>query len=76
MAARAGSKQTQLLKALLGRLTDTLQAVKRIKATGREGALADLLASQSRRLNRQLNGTAVNLLDLVSKTGRFQHLSR
>ncbi len=54
MAARAGSKQTHLLKTLLGRLTDTLQAVKRIKATGREAALANLLADQSVRLNKQL----------------------
>ncbi len=54
MAARAGNKQTYLLKTLLGRLTDTLQAVKRIKATGREAALANVLADQSVRLNKQL----------------------
>jgi len=54
MAARAGRKQTGLLNALLARLTDTLQAVKRIKASGREVALAELLADRSVRLNRQL----------------------
>ncbi len=54
MAARAGRKQTGLLKSLLARLTDTLQAVKRIKATGREIPLAELLTDQSVRLNRQL----------------------
>ncbi len=54
MAARAGRKQTELLKSLLGRLNDTLQAVKRIKGTGREAAFAELLEDRSLRLNRQL----------------------
>ena len=36
MARRAGMRQTRLAKSLLGRLTDTLQAVKPLKAMARE----------------------------------------
>jgi ATP-binding cassette subfamily C protein len=54
MSGRAGHKQVRLLKSLLGRLTDTLQAAKRLKAGGREQALAALLDRDSNRLNRQL----------------------
>ena len=54
IAARAGRKQTGILKSLLGRLTDTLQAVKLLKATGRESAVGPLLADETQRLNRQL----------------------
>ena len=54
MSTRAGRKQTELLKSLLGRLTDALQAVKLLKATGRESSIGPLLADDTRRLNRQL----------------------
>jgi ATP-binding cassette subfamily C protein len=54
MAGRAGRKQTALLRSLLGRLTDTLQAVKMLKATGRENLIGPLLEHDTRRLNRQL----------------------
>ncbi len=54
VSSRAGRKQTHLLKALLGRLTDALQAVKLLKATGRESSIGPLLAEYTRRLNRQL----------------------
>jgi ATP-binding cassette subfamily C protein len=54
VSSRAGRKQTHLLKALLGRLTDALQAVKLLKATGRESSIGPLLADYTRRLNRQL----------------------
>ncbi|HEY5656837.1 MAG TPA: ABC transporter ATP-binding protein [Myxococcota bacterium] len=54
VSSRAGRKQTNLLKALLGRLTDALQAVKLLKATGRESSIGPLLADYTRRLNRQL----------------------
>jgi ATP-binding cassette subfamily C protein len=54
MAARAGRRQTALLRSLLGRLTDALQAVKMLKATGRENLIGPLLESDTRKLNRQL----------------------
>jgi ATP-binding cassette subfamily C protein len=54
IAGRAGRKQTELLKSLLGRLTDALQAVKLLKATGREEAVRHLLDEDTRRLNKQL----------------------
>jgi len=54
MSSRAGRKQTRLLKSLLGRLTDALQAVKLLKATGRESSIGPLLADDTQRLNRQL----------------------
>jgi ATP-binding cassette subfamily C protein len=54
MSGRAGRRQTTLMKSLLARLTDSLQAVKLLKATGREEAMAPLLAEETRLLNRQL----------------------
>ena len=54
MAHRAGRKQTALLDSLLTRTTDTLGAVKLLKATGREDAVGPLLAGDTQRLNRQL----------------------
>jgi ATP-binding cassette subfamily C protein len=54
MAHRAGRKQTALLDSLLTRTTDTLGAVKLLKATGRETAVGPLLADDTERLNRQL----------------------
>ncbi|MDH3518854.1 MAG: ABC transporter ATP-binding protein/permease [Myxococcales bacterium] len=54
MSGRAGRKQTRLLKSLLERLTDALQAVKLLKATGREASIGPLLAEDTRKLNRQL----------------------
>jgi ATP-binding cassette subfamily C protein len=54
VAARAGRKQTRLLKSLLGRLTDALQAVKLLKTTGHEGLIGPLLESDTLKLNRAL----------------------
>ena len=54
MAGRAGRKQTALLESLLTRVTDTLGAVKLLKATGQEAAVGPLLADDAERLNRQL----------------------
>jgi ATP-binding cassette subfamily C protein len=51
MASRAGRKQTKFLKFLLSRLTDSLQAVKLLKATGRESLIGPLLESDTHRLN-------------------------
>jgi ATP-binding cassette subfamily C protein len=54
MASKAGWRQTRLLKSLVARLTDTLQAVKLLKATGREEQVGPLLEHETQRLNRQL----------------------
>jgi ATP-binding cassette subfamily C protein len=54
MAHRAGRKQTALLDSLLTRMTDTLGAVKLLKATGRESSVGPLLSADTERLNRQL----------------------
>ena len=44
MARRAGTRQTRLLKSTLGRLTDSLQAVKPLKAMARETLFGPMLA--------------------------------
>ncbi len=54
MSGRAGRRQTELLKSLLSRLTDVLQAVKLLKATAREGFVGPLLEADTRRLNTAL----------------------
>jgi ATP-binding cassette subfamily C protein len=59
MSARAGRRQTALLKSLVSRLTDALAAVKLLKATGREDAVGPLLANETRMLNRQLERRVV-----------------
>ncbi len=54
MAKRAGSKQTALMKDIVARLTDTLQAIKPLKAMGREKLVAPLLDHDAQRLNKAL----------------------
>jgi ATP-binding cassette subfamily C protein len=54
MASKAGSKQTKYLKSLLTRVTDSLQAVKLLKATGRESLVESLLESDTAQLNTAL----------------------
>ncbi len=54
MSRRAGAKQTVLMKDLVGRLTDTLQTVKPLKAMGREMLIGPLLAHGTQRLNKAL----------------------
>ena len=54
MSGRAGLRQTDLLKSLLGRLTDSLQVVRLLKATGREPLIGPLLEDDTRRLNKAL----------------------
>lgn len=51
---RAGMRQTSLLKALLGQLTDVLFSVKPLKAMAREALVGPLLEEETRRLNRAL----------------------
>lgn len=54
MAGRAGTKQTKFLKVLLTQVTDSLQAVKLLKATGREVLIEPLLERDTLKLNRAL----------------------
>jgi ATP-binding cassette subfamily C protein len=54
MSGRAGRRQTELLKSLLGRLTDVLQAVKFLKATARESLMGPLLEDDTRHLKKAL----------------------
>lgn len=54
MARKAGKRQTNLLIALLSRLTDTLQSVKPLKAMAREHLADTVLANTTSKLNRAL----------------------
>jgi len=54
MAKRAGAKQTRLMKEIVARLTDTLQAIKPLKAMGREKLVGPLLDRDAQRLNKAL----------------------
>jgi ATP-binding cassette subfamily C protein len=54
MSGRAGRKQTLFLKSLLTQVTDSLQAVKLLKATGREPLIEPLLESDTAQLNKAL----------------------
>lgn len=62
-ARRAGAAQTDLLKTSLGRLTDTLQSVKPLKAMGRQALLGPLLVRETRLLDRSMRG------EVISKEG-------
>lgn len=53
-SARAGDRQTDLLRSLLRQLTDSFQIVKLLKATGREDLIGPLLESDTRQLDKQL----------------------
>jgi len=54
MSGKAGNKQTKFLKSLLTRVTDNLQAVKLLKATGRESLVVPLLEGDTNQLNKAL----------------------
>jgi ATP-binding cassette subfamily C protein len=54
MSGRAGAKQTKFLKSLLTQVTDSLPAVKLLKATGRESLIEPLLESDTAQLNKAL----------------------
>jgi len=59
IAGRAGRRQTRLLRSLLGRVTDILQAVKLLKATGRESLMSPLLEDDALRLKKALKKQVV-----------------
>jgi ATP-binding cassette, subfamily C, bacterial len=51
MSRAAGRKQTELTRALISRITDSLQGIKAIKAMGREAHLQPLLEAETRGIN-------------------------
>ena len=53
-ARRAGVRQTELMKSLIRRLTDTLQSIKPFKAMGREHLADTVLEKKTTRLNKTL----------------------
>jgi ATP-binding cassette subfamily C protein len=57
---RAGARQTALLRSLLARLADLLQAVKPLKAMAREEAGGALLEEETVRLDRALRREVLN----------------
>jgi ATP-binding cassette subfamily C protein len=54
MARKAGKKQTQLLKSLLAKVTDTLQSVKPLKAMAKEHLADSVLSMKTSKLNKAL----------------------
>ena len=54
MARRAGTRQTWLLTSTLARLTDSLQAVKPLKAMSREMLFGPMLEGETRQLKKAL----------------------
>jgi len=54
MTRKAGKRQTNLLKSLLARMTDTLNSVKTMKAMGRESLADGVLQTETSRLNQAL----------------------
>ncbi len=54
LSRQAGRRQTSRTRTLLTRLTDTLQAVKPLKAMARERLIAPVLEGETRRLNLAL----------------------
>jgi len=53
-AKQAGRRETELLRSLLARLTDSLQSLKPLKAMGREHLAEALLEADTIRLNKAL----------------------
>ena len=51
---QSGRRQTKRIRQLLARLTDTLQAVKPLKAMAREPLIAPVLEGETERLNQSL----------------------
>ncbi len=65
-ARRAGKRQTKLNRLLLTRLTDTLQAVKPLKAMAREPLIAPVLEGEVRSLNRAVQREVISTATLES----------
>lgn len=59
-ARRAGVKQTDLLQKLLSQLTDSMQAIKPMKAMARENLAEAILVSEANRLNKALRKQVIS----------------
>jgi ATP-binding cassette subfamily C protein len=59
-ARRAGVKQTNLLQKLLSQLTDSMQAIKPMKAMARETMAEAILVSEASRLNKALRKQVIS----------------
>ncbi len=86
MAKRAGKKQTELLKSMVSRLTDTLQSVKPLKAMARDHLADSVLSIETARLNKALrkqvfsnallNGAQEEMFAIVIAIGMYIALSK
>lgn len=57
---RAGAHQTRLLSSLMARLTDTLYAIKPLKAMAREASITRVLEEETRDINQAQRREVVN----------------
>jgi ATP-binding cassette subfamily C protein len=67
MSRQAGKRQTELIKSLISRLTDTLQSVKSLKAMAREDLADTVLSAETASLNEALRNEVFSkeMLDAV-----------
>ena len=67
MSRQAGKRQTEAIKSLISRLTDTLQSVKSLKAMAREELANTVLSTETARLNEALRIEVISkeMLDAV-----------
>jgi ATP-binding cassette, subfamily C, bacterial len=59
-AKKAGKRQTNILKSVLGLLTDTLQSIKPLKAMAREKMAIFVLQKETQQLNRAIQKQVFN----------------
>ena len=67
MSKQAGKRQTEVIKSLISRLTDTLQSVKSLKAMAREDLANTVLSAETAKLNEALRNDVFSkeMLDAV-----------
>ena len=67
MSRQAGKHQTEVIKSLISRLTDTLQSVKSLKAMAREELADTVLSAETAQLNQALRNEVFSkeMLDAV-----------
>jgi len=67
MSKQAGKRQTDLIKSLISRLTDTLQSVKSLKAMAREELADTVLSAETDKLNEALRNEVFSkeMLDAI-----------
>jgi ATP-binding cassette subfamily C protein len=67
MSRQAGKRQTEVIKSLIARLTDTLQSVKSLKAMAREDLADTVLSAETAQLNEALRNEVFSkeMLDAV-----------